>query len=82
MTKNRKRTAGLTLSKKARITKRVVDIKRHTIGYVVGGKTYSVSQTRKMASRGELSNVRVVGYHIQSVPGKGRLIDLPIALNK
>jgi len=81
MTKNRKKKAG-TAARPRRITRRVVNTKRHTTGYVVGGEVYSVAQTRNMARRGEVSNVRVVGRHIQSVPGKQRLTDLPILLKK
>lgn len=70
------------MTKSKRITRRVVNTKRHTTGYVVGGQVYSVSATRNMARRGDIANVRVVGQHIQSVPGKQRLTDLPILLQK
>ncbi len=75
-----KKNAGkkVTASRKPqRITKRVVNSKRHTTGYVVGGESLSVPQVRKMASKGEIANVRVVGKHIQSLPGGKRLTDLP-----
>jgi len=81
MTKNRKKQAGVA-AKPQRITRRVVNTKRHTTGYVVGGEVYSVAQTRNMASRGDIAGVRVVGRHIQSVPGRKRLSDLPILLRK
>jgi hypothetical protein len=64
-------------NKQMRITRRLVNTKRHTTGYVIGGKKTSVPQARRLASQGRLANVRVVGRHIQSVPGKTRLSDLP-----
>lgn len=62
----------------ARITKRLVSVKRHTQGYLVDGKELSVARTRQLAARGELYGVRVVGKHVQAVPGRRRrLSDLP-----
>ncbi len=81
MTKIRKKQAG-TATRPQKITRRVVNTKRHTTGYVVGGQVYSVAQTRTLAQRGRVVNVRVVGRHIQSLPGKQRLSDLPILLRK
>lgn len=60
-----------------KITSRVVDVRRHTTGYVAGGKKYSVSQMRNMAAKGRIKGVQVVGNHIQALPGQKRLTDLP-----
>ena len=62
---------------KKRITRRIVSTKRHTTGYVISGKTFTVPQVCKMAATGKISGVRVVGNHIQAVPGRKRLTDLP-----
>lgn len=70
-------TSSPVKSKGMRITSRVVDIRRHTTGYVAGGKKYSVSQMQKMASKGQVKGVQVVGNHIQALPGQKRLTDLP-----
>lgn len=76
-----KSTAGKSgMSQK--ITKRIVDARRHTQGYVVGGKEVSVPQARKMAAAGCLRGVQVVGQHIQSLPGKKRLSELPMMIKK
>ncbi len=64
-------------AKPLKITRRIVNTKRHTTGYVIGGKTQSVAQARQLAESGRINGVRVVGNHIQSVPGKKRLTDLP-----
>ena len=72
------KTAGAIKPKRA--TRRIVNTKRHTTGYVVGGEQLSVAQARTMARRGQIANVRVVGKHIQAVPGKQRLTDLPVVL--
>ena len=60
-----------------RITRRLVNVRRHTTGYIIGGKQHSVSATRKLASAGRISGVQVVGNHVQAVPGRRRLTDLP-----
>lgn len=65
-----------------KITRRITNTKRHTTGYVVGGQNRTVAQTRKMAERGEVSGVRVVGRHIQSVSGRKNLLDLPSTMEK
>jgi len=79
MNKNRKKTAGQSVKPK-RATQRIVNSRRHTTGYVVGGEKISVAQARTLAKRGRIANVRVVGQHIQAVPGKQRLTDLPTVL--
>lgn len=78
-TRSKKRAAGAA-SPAQRISKRVVSKKRHTVGYMIGDKQVSVAQARNLAQRGNLSGVQVVGRHIQSVPGKTRLTDLPIVI--
>lgn len=65
---------------KMRISKRIVDVKRHTKGYEIAGKRYSVAQTRKLAERGRLSGVRVVGRHVQAENGRKRLSSLPMKI--
>jgi len=64
-------------SRGMKITSRVVNVRRHTIGYVVGGRKYTVSQTRTMAEKGRIKGVQVVGNHVQALPGGKRLTDLP-----
>ena len=63
-----------------RISKRLVTTRRHTVGYVVGGKRHTVRQSVQLARRGEIIDVRAVGRHIQSMPGCGRLSDLPYCI--
>lgn len=65
-----------------KITSRVVDVRRHTVGYVAGGKKYSVGQIRNMAAKGRIKGVQVVGNHVQAVPGQKRLTDLPTKVVK
>jgi hypothetical protein len=47
-----------------------------------GGKKYTVNQMKKLAASGRVRNVQVVGDHIQAIPGKQRLTDLPIKIMK
>ena len=75
MTKSRKK--GGSTASALRITKRVVNVRRHTTGYVIGGKRHTVLGTLKLAKAGRISGVQVVGRHIQAVPGRRRLTDLP-----
>lgn len=86
-----KKTGGASKSSKAssrsksqgmKITSRIVDARRHTTGYVAGGKKYSVSQIRTMASKGRIKGVQIVGNHVQAVPGGKRLTDLPTKVVK
>lgn len=60
-----------------RITQRVVNPKRHTIGYMANRQFYTVTQIRRMAKQGQVAGVRVVGNHVQANPGSRRLVDLP-----
>lgn len=62
------------------MSRRLVNTKRHTTGYVIGGRKTSVAQARKLAQQGRLSGIRVVGDHIQSEPGRKRLSDLPVTI--
>ncbi len=79
--KSNKKTAGKT-GPTQKITKRIVDVRRHTQGYIVGGQEMSVPQALKMAAAGRLRGVQVVGQHIQSLPGKKRLSELPMMIKK
>ena len=83
-TKTKTKTAGVKAPKTQgmRITSRMVDARRHTTGYVAGGKKYTVSQIRNLAAKGRIKGVQVVGNHIQSVPGGNRLTDLPTKVMK
>lgn len=67
---------------KLKLTQRVVNTKRHTIGYIAKRKFYSTSQITRMAKRGHVAGVRVVGNHIQAPPGRRRLIDLPTEVKR
>ncbi len=84
-----KKASGVTARKPkakktqgVKITSRIVDVRRHTTGYVAGGKKYSVSQICNMASKGRIKGVQVVGNHVQAVPGQKRLTDLPTKVMK
>ena len=62
------------------VTSRIVNARRHTTGYVAGGKKYTVAQIRKLAKSGRVRGVQVVGDHIQALPGQKRLTDLPTTI--
>lgn len=67
-----------------KIQKRLVDVKRHTVGYKIGGRWFARSQAVKLAQQGKLSGVSVrrmngISY-IQSKPGHTMLYDLPISV--
>ena len=86
-TKNcRSKSCGMTATQK--VTRRIVNTKRHTIGYVIAGKSYSLenSNQRKsllsMARKGQISGVRAVGNHIQAMPGRKRLSTLPKTIER
>jgi len=81
-TTTRETTTRKTKSQGMKITSRIVDVRRHTTGYVAGGKKYSVSQIRNMAAKGRVKGVQVVGNHVQAVPGRKRLTDLPTKVMK
>ena len=79
---NKKTACGKSKLPMQKVTKRIVDVRRHTQGYVVGGKEMSGPQARKLAASGQLRGIQVVGKHIQSVPGKRRLSELPMMIKK
>ena len=80
--RNRKRQDVAAKSKSMRITKRLVNVRRHTTGYIIGGKRHTVIQASKLAKAGRLPNVQVVGNHIQAMPGSRRLTDLTMQIIK
>ena len=67
-------------AKGMKVTSRIVDVRRHTKGYIAGGKRHTVAQIRKLAKSGRVRGVQVVGNHIQAVPGQPRLTDLPMKI--
>lgn len=86
MATSKKRSGGASLataSAKMRISKRIVNTKRHTQGYMIGSRFVSTNEARRLATQGRISGVRVVGGHIQSVNGsKRRLSDLPTEVRR
>lgn len=71
-------------SRPVSITKRIVNVRRHTVAYMVGGQRMTIAQTRRMARAGNIRNVQVVGNHVQSIPGSRtrRLSDLPVSVER
>ena len=65
------------MTTKKRISRRIVNTKRHTTHYVIGGEQVPVLKARQMTLRGELAGVRVVGSHIQAKVGCNPLYSLP-----
>lgn len=68
--------------KTQRITRRVVNTKRHTVGFLLNGSTYVTrSQAVNMARSSRISGVRVVrgsqGTYLQSTTSRN-LYDLPM----
>lgn len=67
----------------ARINRRVLNTKRHTIGYVItGNKQVTRSQAVTLAKRGQLSGVRIVNgktSYLQSTTSRS-LQDLPVTM--
>ncbi len=68
--------------KKMKVTSRVVNVKRHTTGYIIGGKQHTVKEANRLARAGRLSGVRPVGKHIQAEIDRRRLSDLPMRMMK
>lgn len=69
---------------KSRINRRVLNTKRHTVGYVItGNKQVTRSQAVTLAQRGQLSGVRIVKNgktsYLQSTT-KRSLQDLPVTM--
>lgn len=67
-----------------RIYRRVVNPKRHTVGYMVSGHgKVTRNQAIKMASKGDISGVRIArgqsGKYLVSTTSKG-LYELPITV--
>ncbi len=77
-----KKKTGKRSSPKMRVTRRVVNSKRHTQGYMIGGQFYTVPDSTNLVARGRVSGVRVVGNHIQAESGRKRLSDLPTTVQK
>lgn len=70
------------MAKSTRITRRIIDSKKHTQGFILqGGRRVSRSEAVTMASSGKISGVRIVngphGSYLQSVGTRG-LYDLPV----
>ncbi len=83
--KSAKRKAGGTPSRTRptmRISKRVVNTKRHTTGYMISGKFHSVREAKRLATQGRIQGVRVVGNHIQAENGRKLLSSLPTTVRK
>lgn len=68
-----------------KITKRSVNTKRHTTGYLVGGRWMTRAQAVRLASKGKIDGVRVCSFrgsndekYIAALPGYATLYDLPV----
>ena len=68
------------MTKKARVSKRVVNTKRHTVGYMIGKKFEKTASAVRMTDRGRVAGVRRVGDHLQAKIGCRPLSDLPCVL--
>ena len=60
-----------------KVSRRIIDSKMHTRGYVISGKNYTPRQAAQLARSGKIAGVRAVGNHIQAQDGRRRLTDLP-----
>jgi len=64
-----------------RIQARLVDSKRHTLGYKVSGKWRTRNQAHELARVGKIEGVGAYRRgrikYIQSLPGHSNLYDLP-----
>ena len=66
---------------KLNITKRGVDIKRHTVKWLVGSKWRSVERTVELAKNGRINNIHVCNdQYVRSMPGTKSLTELPEVL--
>lgn len=68
-----------------KIQARKVSVKRHTVGYKVGGKWRSRLETVQLAEKGRIEGVAVYqgeyGKYIQSLPStKPKLYELPVTI--
>ena len=80
-------TATAKRSNEIQLTRRVVNSKRHVVGYKAGATYYTLEKLTSMAQRGrsigirsgrKTVGVRVVGGHIQTPAGSGvKLSSLP-----
>jgi hypothetical protein len=83
-------TATVTVksTKPMKISRRIVDAKRHTVGYVVGGRRYNLDKADdrnrllSLAREGRISGACAVGNHIQAQPGCAKLSTLPESRSK
>ena len=67
-----------TKVRKSRITHRITNVKKNTLGFVIDGKNCRRSTAVKLAKQGKLNKIHVVGSHIQTLPSrKQKLLDLP-----
>lgn len=66
-----------------RITRRIANVRRHTVGFIVNGRRVTRSEAVRMARSGTLRNVRVVGSgssaYIQGTNGMS-LLNLPVTI--
>ncbi len=71
------------LNMTGRIRSRIVDVKRHTKGYMIDGMRVTRGVAVKMARRGRIPHVTakrgVDGWYISSLPSReASLYDLPV----
>lgn len=70
------------MTKQYKISRRVLNTKRHCTAYIIGGRTVSVPKAAQLAKRGLLPNVVKNGRHIQSRPNTRRLSDLTATVRR
>ncbi len=67
------------------ISKRLLNKKRHTVGFIIDGQEYTRAQAIKLARKGEISGVRVAkgpqGPYLVSSTTKS-LYSLPVAVQQ
>jgi hypothetical protein len=67
-----------------KVRKRGTDSKRHTVSYLIGNRWVTRSKAVSLAKDGKVDGVYVCkgkkGSYIQSLPGRTKLYDLPIAV--
>jgi len=72
-------------STQKRISKRITNIRRHTVGFVIGGNRVTRGQAVKMARRNQIAGVTAKrgldGWYLSSLPNSGiNLYDLPVVV--
>lgn len=77
-----KRKGSTRTAPKARVTRRIMNSKRHVVGYIVGGQRLTVQQVRTAAAEGRVAGVRVVGNHVQAAIGARPLSALPTTVER